>query len=208
MRLGNLGEPDDEEGDGEDCHCDDHHGSCLGHCCICDAAADQPAYEDRSDGAAGGVAGAAPLDELVALVAAATQGVEHRVNDDVEHAHREAGHEGAQHIDSEALHITGEELDSHADKTDGNGCQGGEFIALALEDKAGGDAHASISNEVGEGSKLRESLGCAELIGDNHAHGTSEVRNERNHEEECEHHHDSRGVVLFLCSCHIVVCLD
>ena len=132
VRLGNLGEPDDEECDGEDCHCNDHHGSSLGHGCICDAAADEPTYEDRSDGAAGGVAGAAPLDELVALVAAAAQSVEHRVHNEVEHAHREAGNEGAEHIHAETLHVAGEELDRHADKADGNCCQGGEFIALAL----------------------------------------------------------------------------
>ena len=196
MGLGDSRNHDDYEGDGEDSHCEDHYGSRLGDGCVRDASSDQPAHEDGGYGAADGIAASAPLDELVSAVAAAAESVQHGIHHDIEHAHGEACHECAEHIYQETLQIAGEELDAHADEADGNGCKCGELIALAFEDEARRDAHAGVCDEVGEGAELGKGLAGAELVGDDHAHGTCEVGHERNHKEQREHHHDDRGVVL------------
>ena len=154
MRLRYLGEGYDESCEGEYGHCDDHCRSCVLYACVLHLSAHEVTQEYRSDGAAYGVAGTAELNESVALVSAAAQGVEHRVDDDVEHTHREAGDEGADHIYEEALRRTGNPLDGHTDETDDDGGEGGELISLPLEYDAGRNAHAGIGNEVGEGAEL------------------------------------------------------
>ena len=206
MRFRDIRKEDDHESDGEDSHGDNHHRSGLGNGSVLDAAAYEPTDKDRSEGCTDGVAGATPLDQLVTLVATATQGVEHRVDDDVEHAHRETCDECAEHIDREGLGITGKELHTHSDESHDHGEQGCELVTFPLEDKTCRNTHTCVGDEVREGSELGHGLGCSELVGDDNAHRSGEVGNERNHEEQREHHDDHRKIRILVS--HLILVLN
>ncbi len=153
------------------------------------------------------VARTAELDQLVALVAAAAQSVEHRVDHDIEHAHREAGHERAQHVYAERLDITREELYAHADEADRDGRQRGKLVTLAFEDYTGRNTHAGISDEVGQCAQLRKRVARMELVLYDDAHRSREIGDEGDHEKQCEHHDDGQRVI-FLFGFHkfIIIC--
>ena len=124
VRLGDACQQDDEEGQSEDGHRNDHGRGRVVHLSRLHRAADEVAQKDGGDRSADGVARAAELDELIATVAAAAQGVQHGVDGRVKQAHRYAGHEGAEYIDAErdgGIHIARYELDAHAHKAHDGG---------------------------------------------------------------------------------------
>ena len=173
VRLGDVSQQDDDEGQGEDGHGDDHGWCGVAHLGGLHGAADEVTQKDGRDGAADGIAGAAELDELVAVVSATAESVEHRVDSGVEQAHGDAGHEGAEHVDAEGdrgIDITRKELDAHADEADNGGQEGGELVAAALEDHPRGDAEAGVGDEVSQRAELREGVAGAELRLDDDAH--------------------------------------
>ena len=87
MRLRNICKPDNDKGDGKDSHSKNHNRSNLCNGSVRNLSSNNPAYEIRSEGAADGVEATAPLNELVTLVSATAEGVEHRVYDNVEQTH-------------------------------------------------------------------------------------------------------------------------
>ena len=121
MRLRNLGQRDDYECDNEDYHGDDHHRSSLSHCGLRDGATYEPSYECRSDSTTDRVTSTTELNELITLISATAQRVEHRIHTDVKKTHRETCYECTCYINSERLHITGSELDGYTHETDDNG---------------------------------------------------------------------------------------
>ena len=123
VRLGNIGQADDDEGQSEDGHGDDHRGSRITYARILDRAADKISQQDGGYRTADRVARTTELDKLVTAVAAAAQSVEHGVNHDVEHTHRETCNEGSKYVYPERLHIARKELYADADETDRNGSQ-------------------------------------------------------------------------------------
>ena len=155
-----------------------------------DGSADEVSQQDGSNGCACGIEGSAPLDELVAPVAATAKGVEHGVDDDVEQAHRESRHKGAGYIDSKAAGIAREELYAHADEAYCDGQQRGEFVSFTPQYNACRDAHAGVGNEIGQGAELCHGVARAELVLDDDSHRAREVGHEGYHEEQQEHHND------------------
>ena len=103
VRLRDLREGDDDSCKSEDGHGDQHCRGCILYRGVVKRTADKVAKKDRGNRAADGVAGTSKLDETVACVSATAETVEHRVHDDVEHAHRETGDEGADYIDGKTL---------------------------------------------------------------------------------------------------------
>lgn len=170
MRLGNVGKGYDYECNCEDCHCDYHYGSGLGNRCIGYCAAYEPAYEYRGDGSADRVAGTSELDELVTLVSAAAQSVEHRIDYNIEHTHCETCNECSGNVNCKRLYITRKELDSDSHDTYDDSGAGSEFITFPLEDETCGDSHTGVSDKVSEGTQLGERLACSELIGYDYTH--------------------------------------
>ena len=93
---------------------------------------DEVAEQDRRDRAADGVERRAELHELVALLALAAEGVQHRVHDEIQEAHRKARYERAADVHSEALDVAGEPLHSDAGESDRASQDRRELVALAL----------------------------------------------------------------------------
>ena len=123
------------------------------------------------------------MDQLVTLVAAATQGVQHRVYHRVQDTHTETGDERAQYVNAKTLGITGEHLDAHADKADDDTQQGRFLVTDFLDELAGRDTHEQVSGEVGEVTQHSLEVRRSELILQYHPHRGRQVRDERDHRE-------------------------
>ncbi len=172
------------------------HGGLLGQC------ADEDTDEHGGQRAGKRVERAACLDELVALVSAATEQVEHGVNDGVEHAHAETADERAEEVDKE---VEGggiftadddyigtcnarQQLDAKADGAHGEGDEGGFFVTVTDEHVACRDTHEKVSGEV---HKVTGHASPFILESPDVAEGGCHVGHERNHREDEEHRDDS-----------------
>ena len=129
----------------------------------------------------------AELHELVTAVAASSDGVEHRVDHRVEHAHRETADEGAHDVYRETLHAAAQIYHRHSDEADGNGRERRTLVADALEHHSGRKSHKGICDEVGRIAELRLPVGEIELLLHDYSERVLETRDEGNHEKECEH---------------------
>ena len=99
--LGELCGQEHDEREAENAHGDEQGGPRVDQGLADHGGAEQVTDQDGADGGSQGVARAAELYELVAALAASAQGVEHGVDDSVEHAHGEAGHESSDKVDGE-----------------------------------------------------------------------------------------------------------
>ena len=169
--------------------------------------ADERADEHRRRGAGEGVERRADHVQLVAAVAAATEEVEHRVDDHVEHADREAAHERAEEIDAERndgavgeRNLAGEELDEDADEASRDTGHCRELIALLCEHLAGGNPHEEIGGEVHHVAHHAKHVGAldAGLVLPDVAHWRGKVRDERNHAVDEHHGYDGDPVGALL----------
>ena len=194
VRLGNLGEADDDERRREKAHGDHESGRGVGDLGLGDLAADEIAEKDRGYRRADRVERAADLDELVALLALAAERVEKRIHYKVQQTHRESCDESARHIDRKALDIARQELHSHTRETDRDGEKRRELVALALQDKAARDAHEEVGEEVRRRAELGRRVRRAELVLYNDSHGAGEVGHESDHEKQRKHRRDRRDV--------------
>ena len=195
--FGNIREENDDEGKREDGHGDEQGRIGVGNLGI-GRISDQVADQHGANRGGEGVAGTTPLNQLVATVAATAEGVEHRVDDGVEHAHREAGDEGAEKIDAEAFDYAREEGYAHADKAHQDGGQCRELIALLRQDEACGKAHHRIGDEVGGIAELRQEVRRAELALDDNTEGILQAGHEGNHREQEEHDRNRKDIGFFL----------
>ena len=78
---------DDDERQSENAHRDEERRIGIGDLGVLRNVTDEITHEHGHDRGAQGVAGSAPLDELVTLVSTTTESVEHRVHNRVEHTH-------------------------------------------------------------------------------------------------------------------------
>ena len=197
--LGDIGEENHEECHGEDGQRSVHQREYLTDLSLCDLG-DQQTREDDDEGTHQRIERTADLNELVTLVAAAREFVEHGVHDDVQHTHREACDERAQKVDAERTDESRNGLDRNADETDGDGDQRRLLVAHVLEHVARGDTHHGIGDEVGEHAERTHPVGHAELVLQHVAHRRRQVGHERDHSEQQNHHDDRQYVtVLFFC---------
>ena len=102
LRFRNMRGRDDDERQSENAHRDEERRIGIGDLGVLRNVTDEITHEHGHDRGAQGVAGSAPLDELVTLVSTTTESVEHRVHNRVEHTHRESGDERAEDVDREA----------------------------------------------------------------------------------------------------------
>ena len=165
--------------------------------------ADKHTHEQRGDGTGERVARAAHLHELVALVAATAQEVEHGVNDHVEHTYREAADECAKEVDIVVerdtedsrigAYLAREPLEYEADEADNHGPLSCALVADILKHFAGGNTHEQICQEVHE---VADHARPVVIVFPDCTERSCEVRNERNHGKEQEHS-DNRYPLAF-----------
>ena len=194
MRFGDVGEEYNQESHHEDNHCGEHGRSRIGNGGGACLTTDEVTQENRCDSTADRVARTTELNQLVTALATTTEGVEHRVDHDIEEAHGETGNEGTEDINTETLGITAQPLNTDTDETDGYCQQRGEFVTFALKDDTTRDTHTSIGNEIGECTELRHGIRCTELVFHDDAHRTCKVGNEGNHKKEEKHHYNRQYV--------------
>ena len=178
--------------------------------------ADKRTDEDRRRRAGERIERGADHVQLIALVAAAAEQVEHRVDDHVQHADREAAHERATQIHAERdkgvaigrkRDEAGKILDEHTHEArrDAGHCR--ELIALLCEHLAGGNPHEEIGGKVHHVTHhaKRGRAIDALLQEPDFAHWRGKVRYERNHAVD-EHHCDNGNPVgaLLLLLAHLV----
>ena len=189
IRLGDRDHGEHDEGHGEDTHGDEQRGRSVadrraGH------VAHQITDQNRHDGGRDRVERTAELDQLVTPLAAAAEGVEHRIDHRIEHTHRETRDERADEVNREAAGHAREVLDTHADKTDRNGRQRRFLVADAVEHQTRRNTHEGVGDEIGRITQLRHPVRHRELVLHDHAQRIGEARDERDHREEREHHDD------------------
>ncbi len=204
-RLRDLHEGNDDEGDGEDGHGDKEQRSHVGHRSLVGHGADEDTHQKRSQGTGEGVQGAADLDVLVALVAAAAEEVQHRVHHGVEHAHAEAAHEGTEevHVNGAATQeaTAGEPLDHNAHETGRQGDEGGLLVTHLEEHLARRDTHEQVGGEV---HHVAHHAGPAVLALPDVAERGSHVGHEGDHREDEAHRDDGHQIGVFLGFSHVV----
>ena len=176
-RLGNVDHVEHDEYHGEDAHCDPQCGSCVADRGV-GRVAHQVTHQHRNDGRGNRVERTAELDQLVTLLAAAAERIEHRVDDGVEHTHREARDECADQVNRETARFARKILDTHADETDCHGRKRRLLVADALEHHTGRNPHHRIGDEVGEIAQLRHPVRHGELVLDNYAQRIRKPRHE------------------------------
>ena len=211
MRFLDLGEVDDDEGDDEDGDGAEQHRADLSDRRTLGDGTDIGTDHDRSDGSGEGVAGAAELEQLVALRSAAADEVQHRVDDRIQHTDAKTADERAQQVDGEAGDTgaeTGEVLNDQAHDTDRDGDQRRLLVADLGQHVSGGDTHEEVSQEVHEVTHETERrivsysiVHCPDV-----ADRGSHVGYECNHREEEEHRDDGHEIGVFLC--HNVLCIN
>ena len=158
--------------------------------------AHQVADQHRYDRSADRVARTAELHQLVPAITSAPERIEHRVYHGVQHTHRKTGYESADQIDGKTFDLSGQERNPYADETDDNGRKSRLLITDALQHDTRRNTHAGVSDEVGEVSQLRHPVRYLELFLHDNAHRVLKPRNERDHEEEREHHRYRQCVTL------------
>ena len=194
MRFGDIGKEDNQKSNHEDNHGGEHGGSSIGNGSGACLTADEVSQENWRDSTTNRVTRAAKLNKLVTAFAAATEGVEHRVDHDIEKTHRETGDECTKDIHSETLGITAQPLNPDADETDGYCQQRGEFVTFALKNDTTGDTHTGVGNKIGECTELRHCVRCTELVFHDDAHRTGKVGYEGNHKKEEKHYYNRQYV--------------
>ena len=199
-------EGQDDEGEGEHTHGKEQNRVHVLDEGVLGEGADQGAHQHGSQGTHEGVEGTADLDILVGTLAA--QEFEHRVHHGVEHAHGEAGDEGAQQIDEEVggkagdsaayADDAGEELDEHAQETDGDGDKSGFLITILGEHLAGRDTHDGVCQEVHHVTHHAPEVGAfdAGLHFPDIADRSGQVGHEGNHAEQENHSHDGNDAAV------------
>lgn len=195
--LGNPGPEKHQKREGENAHGQKKDRIGSRDDAAADRVAHQVAAQNGSQRAPDGVADAAELDQLVAPSAASPERIEHRIDHRVEHAHRESRDESPRQIEGEApLAAAREQRHPDAGESDDHGRQGGAPVPVTPEHRAGGDSHAGIGEEVGEGAPLRAEGVQRELLFDDHSQGALQVGDECDHKKEREHHHNRQGIVF------------
>lgn len=197
VRLGNINHVEDNEHYGKNSHGDEQGRSGIadrgtGHI------SHQVTYQNRDDRCRNRIERTAELNQLVALLTAAAQRVEHRIDHRIEHAHREARDECAHEVNGKTACLTRKILDTDTDEPDGHSCQSRLLVTDPIEHHTGRNTHHGIGDEIGKIAQLRHPVRYGELILDDYAQRVCETRHERNHGKEREHHDDGQRVILFL----------
>ena len=201
VRLGDARARDDQERDRKDAHRDHERRTRVAERRVLRDFANQQAEDHRRERCSNRVERAAELHELVALVTAAAERVEKRIGDEVQHAHRKARDERADHVDGEGADEPRKQLDRKPRETDRNRRERRELVALALQDEPARNAHEEIGEKVRKVAELAERVGRIELILRNNAHRAREIRHESYHEKQREHRDDGRNVSALLVLC-------
>ena len=139
LRLLDLGEENDHQGEDEDGEGNHQSRRGCGDFGLA-GVTDEGSHENIDTDSSGGVEYSTDLYKLVATVATSAEEVEHRIDHGVEHAHAEAGNEGADEIDHEAGRPT-DPLEKQTDNADDKGHQGRLLVAEFCDEQTCGDTH-------------------------------------------------------------------
>ena len=156
------------------------------------ALTDDSTHQHRRQRARQRVQRAAHHIQLVTAVAAATQQVQHRVNDRIEHTHAETADESAGQIDIEAIRDAAEPLYENTDEAQENSRQRSTLVAELSQEITGRNTHNQVRKEIEQVTQHTHALGLGRVIkrgAPDLAHRSSQIRYKRNHRVE-KHHRD------------------
>ena len=164
-----FGEEDDDEGNHENGQSNHQGWRSVGNLSL-GSVTDKSTHNNIYGNCCCAVEHATRLDELVPLVTAATEEVQHRVHNGVEDTHTAARNKSAAEIDCHAA-PTGEPLDDYARNANEQADEGSLLVAPFLNHHASGEAHDQIGTEVAVVANHGHEVGRAELVFHDDAHG-------------------------------------
>ena len=165
LGLFNLGEADNDESDDEDGEGNHQGGGSIGDASLGDVS-NEGAHKNVAANGSRAVEYATNLDELVTLVAATTEEVEHGVNNAVEDTHAETSDKGTGEVNAEyetevtfSVNLAAEPLDENTGSADGEADESSLLVAELGDEHAGGDTHDEVGDEVAVVTNLGEHIG-------------------------------------------------
>ena len=201
-----LGEEDYHESCCKDCECDEHQREDLANLRLNDVWNEYTRKEDNQC-THQRVERSTNLHELVTAVATASELIQHRVNHEVEQAHRETCNKSTEEVYSkgcEARQKTCDGLNTYTHKADCYGQESCVLVTSLLQDVTTRDTHYGVCNKVAQHTEcchpVRNSdLLTCKVVLQHITHWRGEVGNKRNHTEEQYTHNDCRHCrILFL----------
>ena len=192
----NLGEEYNDESDSKDSEGNPQSGSCVSNLGF-RSIGNERTHQNVAGNSSRAVEHTTNLNELVALVAATAEKVQHGVDNAVQDTHCQTSDESTEQVNAEydadvgavaCIDETAAPLNQDAYDTDSKTDESGLLVAELGNQHTSGNTHHEVSDEVTDVANLSKCITDFALVLDDCCHRSTEVRHEGNHCEECNHH--------------------
>ena len=205
VRFRNGHEIDDNERNGEYGQRNQQQRTDIRHRRVLRNGTDHRTGQQRSQRGYQRVACTTGLNQLITTVTTATQRVQHRVNNGVEHTYAETADERAQQVHEQRGqadgHEAAEELHQHAYETRSQGHQRGLFVTDLRQQFARRNTHNQVRCKI---HHVAQHAGPLVVRLPDVSERRCHVRYERHHREHEEHGDNRHGVAFVLLFSHNV----